>query len=385
MRYPRFDPFPWSAPCERHASMSKRVFNFSPGPAVLPLKVLEQAQAAVAELPGTGSSILEISHRSRAYDAVSDEAKALLTELLAIPTGYSILFLQGGASLQFSMVPMNLLRGTGRTADYIVTGSWGKKALAEAQREGPARAAWDGKADNYSRLPGNDEPKLTDGAAYVHLTSNETIQGVEFSAEPRLGNAPLVCDASSNFLSRPIDVGRYGLIYACAQKNAGIAGVTVAIIRDELLSRVPNDLPPMLDYRLQAENDSHYNTPPVFGVYVLLLVARWLKNDVGGLANMARINGDKARLLYDVLDEHPEFYRGHARADSRSQMNVTWRLSSEELEAQFVKQATARDLVDLKGHRSVGGIRASIYNAMPSKGVAALRDFMLEFRAAHAG
>jgi phosphoserine aminotransferase len=364
--------------------MSKRVFNFSPGPAVLPTVVLQQAQAAVAEMPGTGSSILEISHRSKAYDAVSDEAKSLLTQLLDIPAGYSILFLQGGASLQFSMVPMNLLRGTGKTADYILTGSWGKKAFVEAQRAGSAHAAWDGKADNYSRLPGADEPKLTDGAAYVHVTANETIQGVEFSAEPALGPAPVVCDASSNFLSRPIDVGRYGLIYACAQKNAGIAGVTVVIIRDDLLSRVPVDLPPMLDYRLQAENDSHYNTPPVFGVYVLLLVARWLKAEVGGLANMARMNRDKARLLYDLLDKYPEFYRGHARADSRSQMNVTWRLPNEELEAQFVKQATARDLVDLKGHRSVGGIRASIYNAMPVEGVTALCDFMLEFRTAHA-
>ena len=363
--------------------MTKRVFNFSPGPAILPVKVLQEAQAAVLELPGTGSSILEISHRSKAYDAVSDEAKALLVELLAIPSGYSILFLQGGASLQFSMVPMNLLRGSGKTADYVLTGSWGQKAFAEAKREGAARTHWDGKAENYVRVPGPGELKFNTDAAYVHVTSNETIQGVEFPSDPDTGSIPLVCDASSNFLSRPIGVGRYGLIYACAQKNAGIAGVTAVIIRDELLSRVPKDLPPMLDYRLQAENDSHYNTPPVFGVYVLLLVARWLKHEIGGMANMAKLNREKAKLLYDVLDEHKDFYRGHAQRGSRSMMNVTWRLPSEDLEAEFVKQAKARDLTELKGHRSVGGIRASIYNAMPREAVVTLRDLMLEFRKAN--
>jgi phosphoserine aminotransferase len=278
---------------------------------------------------------------------------------------------------------MNL--SAGKSADYIVTGSWGKKALAEAQRLGEARTAWDGKGDNYSRLPGREELKLAPDAAYVHITANETIQGVEFDGQPDTGSVPLVCDASSNFLSRPVDVGRYGLIYACAQKNAGIAGATVVVVRDDLLARVPSNLAPMLDYRLQAENDSHYNTPPVFGVYVLLLVARWLKHDVGGLAKMAQINRDKAQLLYDVLDGDAKFYRGHARPDSRSQMNVTWRLPSEELEAKFVAEARSRDLVELKGHRSVGGIRASIYNAMPTAGVTALRDFMLEFRKKHAG
>jgi phosphoserine aminotransferase len=362
--------------------MSPRVFNFSAGPAVLPVKVLMEAQAGVLELPGVGSSILEVSHRSKAFGAVFEEAKSLLVELLGIPQGYKILFLQGGSSLQFTMVPKNL-QGD-KTADYILTGSWGKKAQAEAQREGTASAAWDGKADNYSHLPGPGEAKLTSGAAYVHITANETIQGVEFPGDPDFGDAPLVCDASSNFLSRPVDVSRYGLIYACAQKNAGIAGVTVVIVRDELLERVPQDLPPMLDYRLQAENDSLYNTPPVFGIYVLMLIGRWLKQDVGGLAAMAKINREKAQLLYDVLDKHPDFYRGHARTDSRSMMNVTWRLPSEELEAAFLKAAKERDLVELKGHRSVGGIRASIYNAMPSEGVQALRELMLEFHQQHA-
>ena len=226
--------------------------------------------------------------------------------------------------------------------------------------------------------------KLDADAAYVHVTANETIQGVEFPGDPDFGAAPLVCDASSDFLSRPIDVGRYGLIYACAQKNAGIAGVTVVIIRDELLARSPQGLPPMLDYRLQAENGSRYNTPPVFGIYVLMLVGRWLKHDIGGLANMAKLNREKAKLLYDVLDAHPDFYRGHARPDSRSMMNVTWRLPSDELQDAFLKAAKERDLVDLKGHRSVGGIRASIYNAMPQEGVQALRDLMLDFHKQHA-
>jgi phosphoserine aminotransferase len=363
--------------------MSERVFNFSAGPAVLPVKVLEECGRAAVELPGLGMSVLEISHRSKAFASVLAEAKALLTELLGIPQGYTILFLQGGSSLQFSMVPMNLLRGTAKTADYILTGTWGGKAFQEAHREGTARAAWDGKPHNYSTLPAQDELTYSPDAAYVHITSNETIQGVEFPGEPDTGSIPLVCDASSNFLSRPMAVDRYGLIYACAQKNAGIAGLTVVIIRDDLLERMPQELPAMLDYKLLAANDSLYNTPPVFGIYVLLLVARWLKNDVGGLAAMAKINREKAQLIYDVLDQHPQFYRGHARPDSRSMMNVTWRLPSEELEAAFIKQAQSRGLVDLKGHRSVGGIRASMYNAMPREGAAALRDFMLEFQKQH--
>lgn len=364
--------------------MSKRVFNFSAGPAVMPPSVLEEAQRAVVEMPGRGMSILEISHRSKAFEAVLAETKDLLAELLGIGPGFKILFLQGGSSLQFSMVPTNFLRGTGRTADYVLTGTWGTKAFQEAQREGKAHAAWDGKPHNYAGLPAPSELKFSPDAAYVHMTSNETIQGVEFAAQPDTGSIPLVCDASSNFLSRPIAVDRYALIYACAQKNAGIAGLTVVIIRDDLLQRVPKNLPPMLDYQLLAANDSLYNTPPVFGIYVLMLIARWLKNDIGGLAKMAAINREKAQLLYEVLDKHPEFYRGHARSDSRSMMNVTWRLPSEELEAELVKQAQARGLVDLKGHRSVGGLRASIYNAMPRAGVVVLRDLMLEFRKQHA-
>ncbi len=365
--------------------MAKRVFNFSAGPATLPPSVLAEAQRGVAELNGLGMSILEISHRSKGFEAVLAEAKSLLSELLGIGPNYKTLFLQGGSSLQFSMLPMNLLRGTGRTADYILTGTWGTKAFQEAPREGTARAAWDGKSVNYSHLPAAGDIKLSSDAAYVHMTANETIQGVEFTGEPETGSAPLVCDASSNFLSRPIDVDRYGMIYACAQKNAGISGVTVVIIRDDLLDRVPKGLPPMLDYKLQADNDSLYNTPPTFAIYVLMLVARWLKNEVGGLEKMAAVNREKAKLLYDVIDKNSDFYRGHARADSRSQMNVTWRLPSEDLEAALVKQAQARGMVDLKGHRSVGGLRASIYNAMSREGVVALRDLLLEFHEQHAG
>jgi phosphoserine aminotransferase len=363
--------------------MAERVFNFSAGPAVLPVSVLEQAARAVLEMPGQGISILELSHRSKPIDAVLAEAKQLLVELLGIPAGYSIVFLQGGSSLQFSMVPMNLLRGTGKTADYIMTGSWASKARDSAKLEGQTNGAWDGKPSNYTYMPSTSELNLTPGAAYVHITANETIQGIEFTGQPEVGDAPLVVDVSSNFLSRPIEVARYGLIYACAQKNAGIAGITAVIMRDDLLAHVPKDLPPMLDFKLQIENDSRYNTPPVFALYVLLLVLRWLKNDVGGLEKMAELNRAKARLLYDVLDAHPDFYRGHARPDSRSQMNVTWRLPSEELEAMFLKQAKELSLVELKGHRSVGGIRASIYNAMPKAGVERLREFMLDFHKQH--
>ncbi len=364
--------------------MAERVYNFSPGPAVLPLTVLEEAQRDLVALPGVGMSVLEISHRSKTFEQMLAEAKSLLTELLGIPAGYSILFLQGGASLQFSMLAMNMLKGSGKSADYILTGTWGSKALDEAKREGPVRVAWDGKAENYSRLPAANELQIHPEAAYVHLTSNETIQGVQFRDVPETGGVPLVADLSSDFLSRPVPVARHGLIYACAQKNAGISGVTVVIVRDDLLARVPQGLPAMLDYRLQAKNDSLYNTPPTFAIYILLLIARWLKRDIGGLGRMAEINAEKAKLLYDVLDGSKGFYRGHARSDCRSQMNVTWRLPSEELEQAFVKQAQARDLYELKGHRSVGGIRASIYNAMPIEGVKRLRDFMLEFHKQHA-
>jgi phosphoserine aminotransferase len=362
--------------------MVERVFNFSPGPAVLPLPVLKQAQEELLALPGVGMSVLEISHRSKAFDAILAEATQSLRDLLQVPAGYHILFLQGGASLQFSMVAMNLLRQSGKSADYILTGTWGKKALDEAKREGEVRVAWDCKATNYDRLPKGDL-KIDPTSAYAHYTDNETIQGVEFSTPPEVGAVPLVCDASSNFLSKPIPVDRFGLIYACAQKNAGPAGVTVVIAKDELIQRAPEGLPPMLDYRQYAANESRYNTPPTFGIYLVMLVCRWLKNDIGGLKKMAELNRAKAALLYEVLDKNPQFFQGHAQSDCRSMMNVTFKLPSEELEKAFLDGAKQHQLIDLKGHRSVGGVRASIYNAMPREGVEALRQYMLDFVKQH--
>ncbi len=364
--------------------MEKRIYNFSAGPAVLPLEVLETAQRDLVALPGTGMSVLEMSHRSKGFEQIIEETEANLRQLLQIPANYQVLFLQGGATLQFSMLPLNFLRGTNRPSDYIVTGTWGIKAAKEAQREGEVCLVWDGKSTNYRRVPHQNELKLNSEATYVHFTSNETIEGVEFSETPNTGNVPLVCDMSSDFLARPLPMERYGLIYAGAQKNAGPAGVTVVIIRDDLLARVPDNLHTMLDYRIQAKNKSLYNTPPTFSIYIVMLVTRWLKQTIGGLSNIAALNQQKAQLLYEAIDQSDGFYRGHAQPDSRSMMNVTWRLPTPELEQQFVKEAQGRDLYELKGHRSVGGIRASIYNAMPLAGILALRDFMLEFQASHA-
>lgn len=358
--------------------MPHRVYNFSAGPAVLPAPVLEQVQREMLELPGAGASILEVSHRSAAFEPIIAAAESNLRKLLAISDDYAVLFLQGGSRLQFSMVPMNLL-GQGQTADYILTGSWGNDALKEAKKEGETRVAWDGKSTGYDRLPTTGELNLEPQAAYVHFTSNETIQGVQFAAEPEVGDLPLVCDASSDFLHRPLPIGRYALLYACAQKNAGPAGVTVVIIRKKLLNKSDPNMPGYLNYQIHADNGSMWNTPPTFGIYVLKLITDWLLDEVGGLTAMHQRNQDKARLLYDVLDGSGGFYVGHAKPQDRSLMNVTFRLPSDELSAQFVSEAKQRDLHELKGHRSVGGIRASIYNAMPLAGVEALRDFMLEF------
>ena len=358
--------------------MSERHYNFAAGPAVLPVPVLEQIQREMLAMPGVGASILEISHRSKPFVAILEGAATNLRKLLLIGDDYEVLFLQGGGRLMFSMVPMNLA-GTGQSADYIVTGSWGKYALKEAQQLGQARAAWDGKEGNYTQLPATGELKLDAEAAYVHFTSNETIEGVQFAEEPIVNNVPLVCDASSDFLHRPLDVAKYGLIYACAQKNAGPAGVTIVIVRKDLLARSGDKLPGYLNLRLHAENDSLWNTAPTFAIYVVKLVTDWLLTEYGGLAEMYKVNQRKAKLLYDLLDQYPDFYRGHSCSECRSLMNVTFRLPNEELTERFVAEARRRGLTELKGHRSVGGIRASIYNAMPLAGVEALRDFMLEF------
>ncbi len=362
----------------------ERVHNFSAGPAALPLPVLEQIQRDLIALPGCGASILEISHRSPTFAEILQDTERRLRTLLAIPDSHCVLFLQGGARLQFSMVPMNLVRGTGLPAGYVLTGSWGKKAIEEARKEGDARVVWDGQSTNYDRLPEEEVWQLDEQMAYLHVTSNETIQGVQFAADPQLDRVPLVCDASSDLLSRPLSVDRYALIYACAQKNIGPAGVTLVIIRSDLLDRSQPTLPGYLSYSAHAQEKSLYNTPSTFGIYVMGLVAQWLQEEVGGLARMHEQNSAKANRLYEVIDESLGFYRGHAQPASRSLMNVTFRLPSDDLQAEFLQQAARRQLDGLKGHRSVGGIRASIYNAMTREGVEALRELMIEFRNEHA-
>jgi phosphoserine aminotransferase len=356
--------------------MSERIHNYSAGPAVLPLPVLEEAQRDLVMLPGVGMSILEISHRSKTFDEIIGQAESGLRELLNLPDNYHVLFLQGGASLQFSMIPMNFLPKD-TSADYILTGSWGKKAVKEAKKTGAVSIAATMADAGFTRVPSQDELKLDPHAAYVHLTSNETIEGVEWKQEPETGDVPLVCDASSDILSRPLPVEKYALIYAGAQKNMGPSGVTLVIVRDDLLARIPEGLHTMLDYRTHVEAKSLYNTPNTFGIYIIMLVTKWLQ-EKGGLPAMYAENEAKAKILYDAIDATP-FYRGHADADSRSLMNVTFRLPSEELEKRFAVEATAAGLDGLKGHRSVGGIRASIYNAFPREGVEALVSFMREF------
>ena len=353
-----------------------RIFNFSAGPAVMPLPVLEQAQRDLVALPGVGMSVLEISHRSKTFEDILAQAIADLRTLAGIDERYRILMLQGGASLQFSMVPMNLL-GVGQAADYIDTGSWADKAASEARKIGTVNVTGSTKADNYNRLPAPRELKLTPGAAYVHITTNNTIEGTQWQRFPDVGDAPLAADASSDILSRPLDVTRFGLIYAGAQKNLGPSGVTLVIVREDLLARSPDSLPVMLNYKVQAEHNSLYNTPPTFGIYLLGLTMKWLLS-LGGLPAIAAVNERKAGKLYAEI-ERTGFYRGTAVPDSRSRMNVTFRLPNEELEKRFEKEATAAGLDGLKGHRSVGGMRASIYNAFPEEGVDTLLEFMREF------
>ena len=353
-----------------------RIFNFSAGPAVLPVEVLEEAQRDLLSLPGVGMSILEISHRSKAFDEVIEGCEADLRALANIPANYHVLFLQGGASLQFSMVPMNLLP-PGGSADYIVTGSWSQKAVKEAKRVGTVKIAGSTESENFARVPKQSELTLDANAAYAHITTNNTIFGTEWQSLPDVGGVPLVADTSSDMCSRPLDVSKYGLIYAGAQKNLGPSGLTLVIVRDDLARRGPTSLPTMLQYGVHVENKSMYNTPPVFGVYIMRLVLRWLIKE-GGLAAIEKKNVRKAEKLYAEIDR-TGFYRGHAHKDSRSLMNVTFRLPSEELEKKFVKDSTAAGLDGLKGHRSVGGLRASIYNAFPEAGVDALVSFMQEF------
>ena len=353
-----------------------RIFNFSAGPAVLPVVVLEEVQRDLLTLPGVGMSILEISHRSKPFDEIMAGCEADLRSLAGIPDGYHVLFLQGGASLQFSMVPMNLLP-PGGSADYIVSGAWSEKAVKEAKRVGGVKVAGSTASGNFTRVPAQAELTLDPNAAYVHYTTNNTIFGTEFPYVPDVGAVPLVADTSSDMFSDPIDVSKFAVIYAGAQKNLAPAGVTLVIIRDDMVKRTPASLPTMLQYGVHVENKSLYNTPPVFAIYVMRLVLKWLIAE-GGLKAIEERNRRKAGKLYAEIDRSG-YYKGHAAKDSRSKMNVTFRLPNEELEKRFAKEGTAAGLDGLKGHRSVGGLRASIYNAFPEAGVDALVQFMQEF------
>ena len=358
--------------------MEKRIYNFAAGPAILPEPVLKEAQEQLWALPGIGMSILEISHRSKVFDKIIAEAKEGLKSLLGINDNYELLFLQGGASLQFSMIPLNLMVKN-KKADYIVTGSWSKKAVKEAKRVGTVNIAASTEEGNFKRIPKQEELKLDPQADYVHFTSNNTIFGTEWHKEPEVGNVPLVCDASSDMLHKKIDVNKYALIYAGAQKNMGQSGVTFIILRKDMLERSSDSLHTMLNYKTHAENNSLYNTPNVFGIYIINLVCKWLKG-LGGLDGMYKINKEKADILYKCIDESGGFYKGHADKDSRSLMNITFNLATEDLEKKLVSEATAAGFDGLKGHRSVGGLRASIYNAFPIKGAEALAAFMSDFQ-----
>ena len=358
--------------------MTKRVYNFNAGPAALPLPVLEELQENVLDFNGLGMSILEISHRSKDFEAVIQEAETLLKDLLNVPEEYRVLFLQGGASTQFSMVPMNYL-SNGQSADYILTGSWSEKAHAEASRIGSAHIAASSKESNYDHIPSLDEIKLSTSPEYVHITSNNTIFGTQWETLPTFSEFPIVADMSSDILSRPFDVRPYGIIYAGAQKNLGPAGVTIVIIRQDILDKAKKDLPSMLRYDILAKNNSLYNTPPVFSIYSVMLVLRWIKS-MGGLSTIDNHNREKAALIYDTIDNSGGFYKGHAQKNSRSLMNITFRLPSEDLEKKFASEATQQGLIGLKGHRSVGGMRASTYNAVPKEACQTLADFMREFQ-----
>ncbi len=356
-----------------------RIYNFSAGPATLPTEVLLEAQAELLDYQGSGMSIMEMSHRGKYYDAIHMEALANFRELLNVPEEYAILFLQGGATTQFSQIAMNLL-GEGQVADYINAGAWSKKAIKEASIIGKVNVAADCGSEIPTRQAHQEELKLTPGAAYLHCCSNETISGAQIKEFPK-SDAPLVCDMSSDILSRRLNVSDFGLIYAGAQKNLGPAGVAMVIVRKDLAERVPDSVPEMLRYTTHINNDSMFNTPPTFSIYLLCLVSRWLKKN-GGLEAMEIQNDRKAGKLYDAIDAS-DFYRGTAVKEFRSTMNVTYRLPTEDLEKKFIAEATAKGLDGLKGHRSVGGIRASIYNAMPEAGVDALISFMKEFEQAN--
>lgn len=359
----------------------KRAYNFNAGPSALPLEVLQEAQGELINFNGTGMSVMELSHRSKEYEEVHNEAIALLKELLNIPEQYDVLLLQGGASLQFAMVPMNFLP-EGKTANYILTGSWSEKALKEAKIIGETRIGASTKENNYKSIPALNELDICENDAYVHITSNNTIFGTQWKEFPVNAKAPLIADMSSDILSRTIDVNQFSLIYAGAQKNLGPSGVTVVILKKDLLEKANKNIPTMLSYETHVKGNSLYNTPPTFAIYMLSKVLKWVKNN-GGVSEIEKRNEQKAKLIYDVIDESNGFYIGHAEKDSRSLMNITFNLPSEELNKKFLAEAKEKGFVGLNGHRSVGGCRASTYNSVPYEACEALREFMTEFMKKH--
>ena len=359
----------------------ERLYNFNPGPATLPFEVLEEAGRAVVEFANSGMSVLEVSHRSKEYDRVHNCCIASIKEVFGVPDNYHVIFMGGGASTQFAMIPLNYL-GEGKTADYVNTGTWAKKAIKEGQKIGNVNVAATSEGVNFRRIPALKELNLTPGAAYVHITSNNTISGTQWATYPDTGGVPLLCDMSSDILSRKVDVGKFALIYAGAQKNLGPSGVTVVIIRDDMVQACPDHNPTMLNYQTHVGKNSLFNTPPVFPIYCVNLVLEWIKKR-GGLEAVERDNVKKGELIYGMIDRFPDFYRGAADLDSRSLMNVTFRLPSEELEEKFRIEALEEKYFGLKGHRSVGGIRASMYNAMPLGGIEKFVDFMDRFHRAN--
>ncbi len=359
--------------------MKGRIYNFNPGPAALPLPVLEEAQKDLLNYKGEGISVLEMSHRSKTFDGIIKDAERLMKEIMGIPDNYKVLFMQGGATLQFAAVPLNLL-GDGQFAEYVNTGSWSTKAIKEAEKLGKTvKVVASSEDEEFTYIP--QDIKVSPDAAYLHITTNNTIRGTEFHNFPETGDVPLIADMSSDINCRRIDVSKFALIYAGAQKNMGPSGVTIVIIREDLLEKSPDNIPTMTSYKIIGGKDSLYNTPPTFGIYIIKLVLEWMKAQ-GGLDKIEEINRKKAQMIYDVLDAS-SFYKGTARKDSRSLMNVTFRLPNEELEKKFVAEALENGMLGLKGHRSVGGIRASIYNAVPLEAVEHLVDFMKKFEKAN--
>ena len=358
-----------------------RVYNFSAGPSMLPEPVLRRAAEEMLDYQGSGQSVMEMSHRSKVYEGIITEAESLLRELMQIPSNYKVLFLQGGASSQFAMVPLNLMTGSGK-ADYVLTGQWATKAFKEASRYGEAKAVASSKDKTFSYIPELDPDTFTKDADYFHICMNNTIYGTVYHELPQTGNVPLVADISSCVLSRPIDVSRFGLLYAGAQKNMAPAGLTVVIVRDDLIGHAQEITPTMFNYQIHADNGSMFNTPPCYTIYIAMLVLRWLKEEIGGLENMYQINLKKANMLYDFLDSSSLFH-GTVVPKDRSLMNAPFVTGNEEMDAKIVKEATVAGFVNLKGHRTVGGMRASMYNAMPVEGVEKLVEFMKAFEAAN--